>query len=227
MMALYTPDRARRSLFHTVTYRAMSQVTTVLGYVVLVRGLSKQDFGVFSLLYAFIPLISTVASLGLEQTLRRFQPEFLRLGQHAAAAWLVRVVAAARLGMNAVVLTIVLLGWSFAAPLFKLTPYRPEFELFSVLVLLHFQVNILQLTLASHMLHRFSVGSTSVLSGGKLLAYLVLLGLHRYPRLCTRVRVHEGCAPPLLRPTCRIGHVSADRAGAAPTLSLRLLQQLQ
>jgi O-antigen/teichoic acid export membrane protein len=178
MMALYTPDRARRSLFHTVTFRAMSQVATVLGYVVLVRGLSKHDFGVFSLLYAFIPLISTVASLGLEQTLRRFQPEFLKLGQHAAAAWLVRVVAAARLGMNAVVLTIILLGWSFAAPLFKLTAYRPEFALFSVLVLLHFQVNILQLTLASHMLHRFSVGSTSVLSGGKLVAYLALLSFN-------------------------------------------------
>jgi O-antigen/teichoic acid export membrane protein len=177
-MALYTPDRARRSLFHTVTFRAVAQVATVLGYVVLVRGLPKRDFGVFSLLYAFIPLISTVASLGLEQTLRRFQPEFLRSGQPAAAAWLVRVVAVARLGMNLVVLAIILLAWNFAAPLFKLTPYRAEFVLFSVLVLLHFQLNILQLTLASHMLHRFSVGSASILSSTKLLAYLALYAFH-------------------------------------------------
>ena len=49
-MALYTPDRARRSLFHTVTYRAISQVATVVGYVILVRGLAKRDFGIFSLL---------------------------------------------------------------------------------------------------------------------------------------------------------------------------------
>jgi O-antigen/teichoic acid export membrane protein len=178
MMALYTPDRARRSLFHTVTFRAVAQVATVLGYVVLVRGLPKRDFGVYSLLYAFIPLISTVASLGLEQTLRRFQPEFLRAGQAAAAAWLVRVVAVARLGMNLVVLAIILAAWNFAAPLFKLTPYRPEFVLFSVLLLLHFQLNILQLTLASHMLHRFSVGSASVLSSAKLLGYGALFALH-------------------------------------------------
>lgn len=177
-MALYTPDRARRSLFHTVTFRAVAQVATVLGYVVLVRGLPKRDFGVFSLLYAFIPLISTVASLGLEQTLRRFQPEFLRSGQPAAAAWLVRVVAAARLGMNLVVLAIILLAWDYAAPLFKLTPYRMEFVLFSVLVLLHFQLNILQLALASHMQHRFSVGSASILSSTKLLAYLALFAFH-------------------------------------------------
>jgi O-antigen/teichoic acid export membrane protein len=177
-MALYTPDRARRSLFHTVTYRAISQVATVVGYVILVRGLAKRDFGIFSLLYAFIPLISTIASLGLEQTLRRFQPEFLKSGHKAAAAWLVRVVARTRLGMNILVLAIILLGWNFAAPFLKLAPYRPEFALFSLLVLLHFQVNILQLTLASHMLHRFSVGSTSVLSAGKLVAYLALWGFH-------------------------------------------------
>lgn len=177
-MALYTPDRARRSLFHTVSFRAIAQAATVLGYVVLVRGLSKREFGIFSLLYAFIPLISTVASLGLEQTLRRFQPEYLKAGQTAAAAWLVRVVARARLGMNAVVLAIILLAWGFAAPLFKLTPYRPEFALFSVLVLLHFQLNILQLTLASHMLHRFSVGSQSILSSCKLLSYIALFALH-------------------------------------------------
>ena len=177
-MALYTPDRARRSLFHTVTYRGAAQAATLLGYVVLVRGLSKTDFGIFSLLYAFIPLISTVASLGLEQTLRRFQPEFLKAGHAAAAAWLVRVVAWSRLGMNIVVLGVILVAWNLAAPLLKLTPYRPEFALFSILVLLHFQLNILQLTLASHMLHRFSVGSISVQSSAKLLAYLALLGLH-------------------------------------------------
>lgn len=178
MMALYTPDRARRSLYHTATYRAISQIATVLGYVVLVRGLSKSAFGVFSLLYAFIPLISTVASLGLEQTLRRFQPEYLKAGNNAAAAWLVRVIATIRLCMNFAVLAIIFLAWGFAAPLFKLTPYRPEFVLFGALVLLHFQLNVLQLTTASHMLHRFSVGSASILSSGKLLAYIVLFALH-------------------------------------------------
>jgi len=177
-MALYTPDRARRSLFHTVSFRAIAQAATVLGYVVLVRGLSKQDFGIYSLLYAFIPLISTLASLGLEQTLRRFQPEYLKAGHTAAAAWLVRIVATSRLAMNLAVLGIILLSWNFAAPLFKLTPYRTEFALFSILLLLHFQVNILQLTLASHMLHRFSVGATSVLSSGKLLMYAALLAFH-------------------------------------------------
>ena len=129
-MALYSRDNARRSLIDTVAYRAMSQVATALGYVVMVRAMTEEDFGIFNLLYAFIPFVSTFASLGLDQTLRRYQPEYLRSGNTAAAAWLVRFVASARFGTNIVLLSLILLGWNYVAPLFKLTPYKAEFAFF-------------------------------------------------------------------------------------------------
>jgi O-antigen/teichoic acid export membrane protein len=173
-VALYTRGKARRSLIDTVVFRAVSQITTLVGYVVLVRGISKEDFGILNLLYAFIPVISTVASLGLEQTLRRYQPEYLRAGNQSAAGWLFRFVASARFGTSVVVLSLVLLTWNWVAPLFKLTPYRGEFALFSLLVVLHFQARILQFALNSHMLHRFSVGSVAVLTVVKLVAYSLL-----------------------------------------------------
>jgi O-antigen/teichoic acid export membrane protein len=176
-MALYTRGRARRSLIDTAAFRALSQAATILGYVVMVRGMTKEDFGVFSLLYAFIPVVSTVASLGLEQTLRRYQPEYLRAGNLAAASWLVRLVASARFGTNVLVLGATLLAWNYVAPLFKLTPYRGEFLVLCVLALLHFQARILQLSLASHMLHRYSVGSMAVLAIVKLVAYSSLVAL--------------------------------------------------
>ena len=172
--SLYSRGRARRSLIDTVAFRAVSQVATILGYIVMVRGMSREDFGVFNLLYAFIPVLSTVASLGLEQTLRRYQPEYLRGGNTAAAAWLVRFVASTRFGVNVIVLGLILLGWNYAAPLFKLAPYRAEFAVFCFLMLLHFQARVLQLSLASHMLHRFSVGSMAALAVVKLLGYSVL-----------------------------------------------------
>jgi O-antigen/teichoic acid export membrane protein len=173
-MRLYDRGRARRSLFDTITYRVISQVTTILGYIVLVRAMTKTDFGVFNLLYSFIPLVGTVASLGLEQTLRRFQPEYLRQGKFAAGAWLVKRVANARLATNCVILIVLLLVWNQVAPHFGLGPYRIEFEILCVLVILHFQSQILQLSMASHMLHRFSVGSIAILSFGKLVWYSAL-----------------------------------------------------
>jgi O-antigen/teichoic acid export membrane protein len=177
-MALYDRSKARRSLFDTITYRGVSQLTTVLGYVVLVRAISKEDFGLLNLLYSFIPLVGTAASLGLEQTLRRFQPEYLRVGNLAGAAWLVRRVAALRFVTNLVILGLVLLVWKHVAPRFDLGPYRTEFGIFSLIILLYFQTQVLQLTLAAHMLHRFSVGSIAMLSFVKLTAYSILAFEH-------------------------------------------------
>jgi O-antigen/teichoic acid export membrane protein len=168
---LYDRSRARRSLFDTIAFRILSQLTTIVGYVVLVRAMSKSDFGVFNLLYSFIPLVGTVASLGLEQTLRRFQPEYLRQDNSAAATWLVKRVAQARLATNCVILVALLLSWNLVAPRFHLGPHRVEFEILCILVILHFQSQILQLSMASHMLHRYSVGSVAMLSFGKLLWY--------------------------------------------------------
>jgi O-antigen/teichoic acid export membrane protein len=177
-MALYSREQARRSLLNTVGYRAISQAATAIGYIVLVRALSEQSFGIYSLLYAFIPVISTAASLGLEQTLRRYQPEYLRLGQHVAAAWLLRVVTFARLLSNLTIMALVLLGWRWIAPLFHLTGHRADFLLFGALVLLYFQGRILEFALGSHMLHRFAVGSTVLLAVVKLIAYGLLAALH-------------------------------------------------
>lgn len=175
-MTLYGKTQARRSLFDTILFRAGGQVFTLLGYVVIVRAMSEHDFGVFNLLYTIIPVISTAASLGLEQTLRRYQPEYLRAGNSAAAGRLVRVVAGARFAASLVVIALVLLAWNHFAPFFKLGPYRAQFAIFGLLVLLHFQSRVLQLALASHMMHRYSVGSLTVLSAVKLLAYSTLAG---------------------------------------------------
>ena len=173
-MSLYSSGRARRSLIDTVAYRTVSQIATVLGYVVMVRAMTKEDFGVFNLLYSFIPVVGSLVSLGLEQTLRRYQPEYLQAGNTAGAAWLVRFVASARFVTNVIVLGLILLAWNYVAPLFKLTPYRAEFVIFSGLLLLNFQVGIAQLSLASHMLHRYSVGSVAVIAVVKLAAYCLL-----------------------------------------------------
>ena len=176
---IYTGGRARRSLIDTITFRVLSQITTALALIIQVRGMSEHDFGVYSLLYTFIPVIGTLLSLGLEQVMLRYQPEYLRAGNKIGAAWLMRRIAVGRLSTNILLICGVLLGWNFIAPLFKLTAYRGMFALFSLLILLQFQSRILQLALASHMMHRYSVGSMTTLSIVKLLSYGTLYLMHR------------------------------------------------
>jgi O-antigen/teichoic acid export membrane protein len=176
---IYTGGRARRSLIDTVTFRVLSQITTALALVIQVRGMSEGDFGLYSLLYTFIPVIGTLLSLGLEQVMQRYQPEYLRAGNKLGAAWLMRTVAASRLAANILIIIVVLLCWNLVAPLFKLTAYRGTFAVFSFLILLQFQSRILQLALASHMMHRYSVGSMTTLSVVKLVIYGVLYLMHK------------------------------------------------
>src|SRR5882724_6266055 len=121
---IYTRGRARRSLIDTVAFRVLSQITTALALVIQVRGMSEHDFGIYSLLYTFIPVIGTLLSLGLEQVMQRYQPEYLRAGNKLGAAWLLRRIATGRLATNILIICVVLLGWNVVAPLFKLTPYR-------------------------------------------------------------------------------------------------------
>jgi O-antigen/teichoic acid export membrane protein len=173
-MRTYTKKATRRSLIDTIVYRVVSQIAVVLGYVVMVRAMTKEDFGVLNLLYAFYPLVSTVASLGLEQALRRYQPEFLNESRRDAAHWLWRTVARARFGINLAILLLVFLAWNYVAPIFKLTAYRVDYALFCIPMLLHFQVRILRLSLASHMLHRQGLLALTAMAVAKLAAYLTI-----------------------------------------------------
>ena len=179
-MELYSRAHARRALLYTIGFRALSQLATALSYVVLVRGLSEQSLGVYSLLYSVIPVMGTVASFGLDQVLKRFQPEYLRAGNTAASAWLVRVVTAGRFVSNVVLLVAIALAWKYVSRPFHLTEHRSDFEVFSIVVLLYFQVTLIQSSLASHMLHRYSVGSVLVLAVSKLLAYCFVYRLFEF-----------------------------------------------
>lgn len=173
-MSLYSAARARSALIHTVAFRVLSQAGTILSFIVLVRGISEHDLGIYSLLYSVIPVIGTLASLGLDQILKRYQPEYLHEGKIGASAWLLRVVVRLRFLVTLAAITAIVLCWQLIAPLFHLEAHLHDFELFSIVVMLYFQTVILQNSLASHMLQKFSVGSAAAFSISKLMGYLVV-----------------------------------------------------
>lgn len=174
-LTIYSRDRTRRSVFNTIGYRAISQISAVLSYAVLVRSTTPETFGVLNLLYAVIPVINTFGSLGLDHALRRYQPEYLQSGRLQAAAWLIRIACRYRFAANVVLIALILGCWNWVAPVFELTPHRMDFLVFSALILIHFQVTILQYAMASYMRHQYSVGSVAILSVGKLSMYSILV----------------------------------------------------
>jgi O-antigen/teichoic acid export membrane protein len=119
-----------------------------------------------------------------------------------------------RVVTNLLFLAVILLFWSWLAPVFKIGPYRSEFLLFCVIVLLHFQAGVLQLSLSSHMLHRYSIGMTVLLSSAKLIAYAVLSARGELT-LVTAI-VADCVAYGLMFAGLRIAHGRHCRSKAAP-----------
>ena len=173
----YTRKSARAAAFHAIFLRVPAQVATLVGYVVLVRLLSETEFGVYSLFYAVLPVVGTLLSFGMEDTLRRYQPEYLRKGENRLAHWLTRRIGQLRLITTFLFLLIVFAFWNQIAPLFKIADYREHFMLFAVLLLSHFQCQLLSISLSAHLMQKYSVGLTAVFSIVKLAGYGVAVAV--------------------------------------------------
>ena len=176
----YTQKGARAAAFHVVLFRIPAQIATLLGYVVLVRWLPETEYGVYGLFCAMLPMVGTLLSFGMENTLSRYQPEYLRRGENRLANRLVRKIALLRLAITGLFLATVLLFWSDIAPFFKVAQYREQFVLFALLMLTHFQCQILNLSLSAHLLHKYSAGLTAAFSIFKLAGYALVFMLHMF-----------------------------------------------
>ncbi len=124
--------------------------------VLLVRALSEHDYGIYNLLYSVIGLIGTIASLGIGNTLQRYIPEYYRKGEFKIAHNLFRTASFIRLITSAAILGFILLAWQEIAPFLKLTEYKAYFMLFTLVILLYQQRNILDVCLSSYFLHKYS-----------------------------------------------------------------------
>jgi O-antigen/teichoic acid export membrane protein len=173
----YTRKSARAAAFHAVLLRVPAQIATLLAYVVLVRLLPESEFGIYALFYAMLPVVGTLLSFGMEDTLRRYQPEYLRNGENRLAHWLTRRIGQLRLITTTLFLLAVFVFWSQIAPLFKIAEYREHFMVFAALMLGHFQCQLLGISLSAHLLQKYSVGLAVVFSLVKLGGYAIAIAI--------------------------------------------------
>ena len=168
---LYTRKSARAAAFYALGFRIPGQAAALGSYVVLVRWLPEAEYGVYSLLYAMLPVIGTLMSFGMENTLGRYQPEYLRRGENRLANRLSRNIALLRLATSVIFLAAILVFWDEIAPFFDIAEYRDHFVLFALVIITHFQCHILSISLSAHLLHKYSVGLTAIFSVLKVVGY--------------------------------------------------------
>lgn len=147
---------------YTVVFRVLSQATSLVVTVLLVRALSEHDYGIYNLLYSVIGLLGMVASFGLANTLQRYIPEYYSKGEFRIANNLYRIASIIRLFSNVVILGLGLIFWELIASYLKIFAYKNYFMLFTLIVLLHMQRGLLETCLGSYFLQKYSQGFSFV-----------------------------------------------------------------
>jgi O-antigen/teichoic acid export membrane protein len=154
-------DVAKRSISaakYTVVFRVLSQATSLVVTVLLVRALSEHDYGIYNLFYSVICLLGMVASFGLANTLQRYIPEYYSKGEFRIANNLYRIASIIRLLSNVVILGLGLIFWEHIAPYLKIVAYKQYFMLFTLIILLHMQNRLLAICLGSYFLQKYTHG---------------------------------------------------------------------
>ncbi|MDY7033286.1 MAG: oligosaccharide flippase family protein [Thermodesulfobacteriota bacterium] len=160
---------------YVIILRSLSQAATLIVTVLLVRALSETQFGIYNLLYSVIPLLSVIASFGLTNTLQRYIPEYYSKGEYQVANNLYRIASLIRLLSNIVILGLFLFFWNIIAPLFKLGEYRNYFILFTLVVFLYMQRELLETCLTSYFLHKYTQALTLIFAVIKALGYAFVI----------------------------------------------------
>jgi O-antigen/teichoic acid export membrane protein len=154
-------DIAKRSVSaakYTVVFRVLSQATSLVVTVLLVRALSEHDYGIYNLFYSVICLLGMVASFGLANTLQRYIPEYYSKGEFRIANNLYRIASIIRLLSNVVILGLALIFWEHIAPYLKIVAYKQYFMLFTLIILLYMQRELLETCLGSYFLQKYTQG---------------------------------------------------------------------
>ena len=156
---------------YTVLYKILTQAVSLIVMVFLVRVLSEHDYGVYNLLYSLIAFIGVVASFGIANTLQRFIPEYYAKKEFGIANRLYRLSSAVRLISNVILLSVIFLFWENISPILKIAEYKPFFLLFSVVIILHMQRELLEICLGAYFLQKYSQGATLVFTLIKCAGY--------------------------------------------------------
>ena len=148
-------EKSRNAAKYTLIFKTGNQILGGIAIILIVRALSEEEYGVYNLLYSLISLIGVVLSLGLNNVLHRYIPEYYQRGEFIIAHNLYRAVSFIRLVSNIFLLGLVLLLWDDISPLLKLSNYKPYFMLFSVVILIVMQRTLISICLSSYFLQKY------------------------------------------------------------------------
>lgn len=152
-----------------IFHQAISFGATVL----LVRALSQEEFGIYSILYAVIPMLNIVGSFGLQEVLQRFLPEYYAENELKLANKLAIRVLILKAITGIITVAAILIYWDVLSSLVKIQDYKEYFAIFCVCIIAYQQWSILTVTVEAFFLHKLAFYIQIAVVTARATAYLV------------------------------------------------------
>lgn len=166
-------NKAAEAGVSTAVLKVFHQIISFGATVLLVRTLSQEAFGIYSILYAVIPMLNIVGSFGLQEVLQRFLPEYYAKNEFKLASKLVFRVFVLRIIVSVFVIFAIFMYWDVLSGLIKIQDYKNYFAIFCVCITAYQQWGILTATVEAHFLHKFAFYIQIVVVTARAAAYLV------------------------------------------------------
>ncbi len=168
-------NKAAEAGLSTAVLKIFHQVISFGATVLLVRALSQEEFGIYSILYAIIPMLNIVGSFGLQDVIQRFLPEYYIKKEFKLASKLVFRVFIMRSIVSIIVIFAIFVYWDTLSALIKIKEYKTYFAIFCVCIIAYQQWGILTATVEAFFLHKFAFYIQIAVVTMRAAAYLVCL----------------------------------------------------
>lgn len=163
--------RGARNVPYLVIFKVLSQLFNVSIQLIVIRALTRSDYGIYSLFHSTSGVLGIVASLGLENVLQRYTPEYYSQGKTGLVVGLLKVTLLLRLVTNVAILSVAVFTWDLFASYLGIQPYRHVFLVFCLVILMQRQLRLTQLILNSCLLQHFTFPLTCIVSLVRFVAY--------------------------------------------------------
>lgn len=128
----------------------------------IIRSLSVEDFGVYTVLYCLIGYVGVIGGLGIPSVFQRFIPEALEKKQYTLLKKLIFRGLILRLLLSGVIVGIIYLLHGPIGRLLKLEGFLGYFSVFSWGIVLSLEAALLTSVLHSLFLHKYSVIASTI-----------------------------------------------------------------
>jgi len=132
----------------------LTKVLGLLYVVLLARGLTVDDYGVYNFIVGGVLVFSYLSNFGLGSSLQRFLPEYAELKQFARIVKTIVISHAIRIALSLLSLLVALVLFQQWAGFFNIADRREEFMVFALGAFILFQVEYFQIEFNALFMHK-------------------------------------------------------------------------